>query len=172
LNNVYFKFLIFLCSLVPKEKYLSKFPVESIAYFPLSQTVSEKNVKRATLLLYIATPEGYEGKKIKLTVSDAKYRNESFVNRAVLLRSRGHWERVDVSQMVRSWAADEDNNYGLYIRAMIGQKNVAYLNEDPIEARNISTKSQKVSFNFFLFNYLFLNIIVLLFYILVRISIF
>jgi len=63
----------------------------------------------------------------------------------VLLQSRGHWERLDVSQMVRSWAADEDNNYGLYVRAMIGRKNVAYLNEDPLEARNISTKSQKVS---------------------------
>ena len=125
--------LVYFLIAVPSNKHPSLYPTESIVYFSLPMTVSEKNVQKATLMIYIATPYGAEARNVNLCISDTRYRNKPFLNRTVTLSSRGHWEHIDVSQIVRDWAADEHQNYGLIVSALFHGKNIAYLNEDPLE---------------------------------------
>lgn len=104
-----------------------------MAYFSLPLSISEKNVEKATLMIYITTPDGKEDDQVQLCISETLHRSKPFVNRTVTLTPRGHWEHIDITDVVSDWAADEDKNYGLIVSAMLGNKNIAYLSEDPVE---------------------------------------
>lgn len=126
---------------VPAEKHPSMYPTHSIAYFSLPLSVSEKNVQKSTLLVYISTPRLKTKRQtsVQLIISETRHASKPFVNRTVELSPRGHWEHIDVTQEVVSWAADEDINYGFIVTAMYEHTNIAYLNDDPNEIEKQET---------------------------------
>lgn len=124
------------CFVVPADK-AAKYPVTDLAYFTLPDSVSKRNIKQCTLMIYISTPPGQEGKEVKLVISLTQRINKPLVNRSVVLSSNGHWEHIDISGNAIEWAGDDENNYGLVVTALLDGKNLASLEEEP--SQNVTT---------------------------------
>lgn len=119
---------------VPDEKGLDGRVTDSVAYFSIPLSVSVKNLEKAILLVFVATPDGKQGEKVTLSISSPKYPNKPLLSRGVVLSDRGHWEHIDISEQVREWAQAESENYGLVLAAMLNGENLVQLGTKAQEA--------------------------------------
>lgn len=79
--------------------------------------------------MYVKTPPGKEGKVVKLTISPTLYKNKPLAVRNVKLSPKGHWEHIDISEQVKEWVSDEENNYGLIAYAELDNINLVQLGD-------------------------------------------
>lgn len=107
--------------LVPQEK-ATRIPADKLnatMYFPMPFSLTETSLEKATLLIYVDTPPGYEGQQVTLNVLTNPWA-KTVLSRPMTLTSGGHWEHIDITEQCITWLKHEwENNLGLVVEAEV-----------------------------------------------------
>lgn len=93
--------------------------VEKTIFIPLPTTVDKDNLRKATLLVYVKTPEGAEGRETVLDVHTNRITKKNLLySERVTLEHRGKWHHIDITDECKVWLRNEwANNFGLVASA-------------------------------------------------------
>lgn len=124
---------------VPQEK-SARIPLDmydTTMYFPMPFSLTEQGLRKATLLVYIDTPSGYEDHKVSLNILSNPW-NKLIETRVITLVNGGHWEHIDITDISKSWLKHEwENNLGLVAQAEVNGIDLINYNNNH-SANNIS----------------------------------
>ena len=138
--------MLYICA-VPDEKAAKISPekLNSTLYFPMPFSVTEDSLQTATLLVYVTTPAGYEGRSVTVNVLTNPW-SKIVESRKVTLRGGGHWEHIDITEQCRTWLRHEwKNNLGLVVEAEIDGIELITYNSN---SSNSNSSYERVSYSF------------------------
>lgn len=121
---------------VPDEKAMRIAPtkVSSTMFFPMPLSLTERSLKKATLLVYVETPAGFENRIALFNLTtNRRTKNRSLFVGQVGLVDGGRWQHIDITDETRAWIRGEwKNNLGVVAEATVDGIHILHFNSTEI----------------------------------------
>lgn len=130
--DAYFIFLF----AVPSDKAI-RIPesrLQSTMFFPMPMAVTDRSLKRATLLIYLETPYGFENQIATLNLTTNRItKNRGIHLSKVGLIDGGKWHHIDITKEAKAWTRGEWlNNLGLVAEATVEGIHIFHFNNSQL----------------------------------------
>ena len=103
-------------------------------FFPMPMAVTDRSLKRATLLIYLETPPGFENQIATLNLTTNRVtKNRGIHLSKVGLIDGGKWHHIDITKEAKAWTRGEWlNNLGLVAEATVEGTHIFHFNNSQL----------------------------------------